>query len=235
MLKALSVDLWETLIEAEPGPIETYTYMKLKALWEVLNRYGNVDFNNVIEVYKKIIRYKDHTPSHLFAKMIALILGFNNEKVLEEASIAYEHGAYSYKPRIIPGARELLEYAKNSKLRVVVVTNTSFSATGVLKLLENAGLGDYVDYVASSSDLGVEKPNPRIFQIALRAINVEPYEAIHIGDSCSRDVLGSLLAGLKPVLYARKHSSVELCKALNIPIVDSLKKTIGVLEAILKS
>ncbi len=235
MLKALSVDLWGTLIEDEPGPIETYAYMKLKALWEVLSKYSSVDFNSVVEVYMKIIKYKGFTPPRLFAKMISLILGFSDERVLEEASVAYEQGAYSYKPHTIPGARELVEYAKSAGLRIVVVTNTSFSAMGVLKLLENAGLRDYVDYVASSADLGVEKPNPRIFQLALKAINVEPYEAVHIGDSCSRDVLGSLLTGLKPILYARKHRSIELCRALRIPVVENLKRAIEILEAILKS
>jgi len=235
VLKALSVDLWGTLIEDEPGPIETYAYMKLKALWEVLSKYSSIDFNSVIEIYMKIIKYKGFTPPRLFAKMIALILGFSDERILEEASIAYEQGAYSYKPRTIPGARELVEYAKSAGLKVVVVTNTSFSAMGVLKLLENAGLREYVDYVASSADLGVEKPNPRIFQLALRAISVEPWEAVHIGDSCSRDVLGSLLAGLKPVLYARKPRSVELCKVLKIPVIESLNRAIEVIQTILKS
>ncbi|MCC6011154.1 MAG: HAD hydrolase-like protein, partial [Desulfurococcaceae archaeon] len=70
---------------------------------------------------------------------------------------------------------------------------------------------------------------------ALRAIRVKPEETVHIGDSCRRDVIGSVLAGLKPVLYARSQSSVELCKALRIPVVKNLTDAIGVIEAMLKS
>jgi len=235
MLRALSTDLWGTLIEDEPGPIETYTQMRLRALWEVLSRYSSVDYNTLVEIYKRITKYKGFISPRDFVRMIMLVLGVGSERVLEKAVVAYEESTYSYKPRVIPGARELLEYAKSRKLKVVVVSNTSFSALGVVKLLENAGLGEYVDYVASSADLGLEKPNPRIFQLALRAVSVDPHEAVHVGDSCGRDVLGSLLAGLNPVLYARSWSGLNLCRALKIPVINRLEEAIEVLENLARS
>jgi putative hydrolase of the HAD superfamily len=234
LIRALSVDLWGTLIEDEPGPLETYTQMRLQALWSVLSKYISVDYDAVVEVYKRVSKYKGFTPPRDFAKIITLAFGVTSESILEEAGEAYEQSTYTYTPRVIPGARELLEYAKSIGLRVVVATNTSFSATGVLKMLRNAGLGDYVDYVASSADLGVEKPNPEIFRAALRAVGVKPSEAIHIGDSCGRDVFGSLLAGLKPVLYAEKRDVPDLCRTLRIPVVKSLREAISVLEALVK-
>jgi putative hydrolase of the HAD superfamily len=235
VIKAISVDMWGTLIEDEPGPLETYTLMRLKALWRAISKYSDIDFNSVVEIYKKTAMFTGTIPPRLYAKIVALLLGVNSDKALEEAGFEYEKGAYDYKPVPVQGARELLSYAKSRGLRVVVVTNTSFSTDGALKLLENAGLREYVDYLASSADIGCEKPNPEIFLHALRAIRVKPEETVHIGDSCRRDVIGSVLAGLKPVLYARSQSSVELCKALRIPVVKNLTDVIGVIEAMLKS
>lgn len=209
--------------------------MRLRALWEVLSRYSNVDYDALVEIYKRIMKYKGLISPRDFIRMIMLILGVNSEKAVQEAVVAYEESTYSYKPRVIPGAHELLEYAKSRKLKVIVVSNTSFSALGVIKLLENAGLGEYVDYVASSADLGLEKPNPKIFQLALRAVNVEPHEAVHVGDSCGRDILGSMLAGLNPILYARSWSGLDLCRALKIPIINRLEEAIEILENLARS
>ena len=48
--------------------------------------------------------------------------------------------------------------------------------------------------------MGVEKPDPRIFQIALERAGLEPSEAAYVGDLYSIDVLGARAAGLHAVL-----------------------------------
>ena len=48
--------------------------------------------------------------------------------------------------------------------------------------------------------VGVEKPDPEIFRIALRRAGVEAAEAVHVGDLYAVDVVGARRAGLEPVL-----------------------------------
>ena len=50
-----------------------------------------------------------------------------------------------------------------------------------------------------SGVVGVEKPDPRIFELALTACGVRPEAAVHVGDSRRTDVAGALAAGIRPL------------------------------------
>jgi HAD superfamily hydrolase (TIGR01509 family) len=83
-------------------------------------------------------------------------------------------------------------------LRLVVVSN----ANGRLHhLLERIGLLDAFDLVFDSHHEGVEKPDPRYFQIALDRSGAEAARTIHVGDLYHVDVVGARAAGITPVLF----------------------------------
>jgi len=67
-------------------------------------------------------------------------------------------------------------------------------------LLDAAGLGTELDFVVDSGLVGVEKPDPKIFQVGLERAGVAGHEAVYIGDLYSVDVLGSRAAGLGAIL-----------------------------------
>ena len=67
-------------------------------------------------------------------------------------------------------------------------------------LLEGAGLAPFFDAAVDSHDVGVEKPDPRIFGIALGRVAAQPAEAAHVGDMYHIDVVGARAAGVTPVL-----------------------------------
>jgi len=56
-----------------------------------------------------------------------------------------------------------------------------------------------VGVVIDSHVVGIAKPDPRIFHLALDALGVEPARALYIGDTVKYDVVGALAAGLHPV------------------------------------
>lgn len=68
---------------------------------------------------------------------------------------------------------------------------------------ERCGLGGRFAFVVFSQDHGFEKPDPRLFEIALRLIGCEPAELLHVGDSPRNDVLGARLAGARSVWLNR--------------------------------
>lgn len=97
-------------------------------------------------------------------------------------------------PDTIPGAldavRELSEVAT-----LAVVSN------GVAKVqerrLENSGLLPYMDEIFISEQIGVEKPNRRFFEQALKTLGIEQREKVLVvGDSLSADIKGGQNAGL---------------------------------------
>jgi HAD superfamily hydrolase (TIGR01509 family) len=93
--------------------------------------------------------------------------------------------------------RTALARLKAAGLLLGVVSN---SEGRVEQALEAAGLRDYFDVVVDSGILGIEKPDPRIFQAALQALRVAPEEALYVGDLYEVDVLGAQGAGIEAVL-----------------------------------
>jgi putative hydrolase of the HAD superfamily len=91
-----------------------------------------------------------------------------------------------------------LAQLKERGFRLAVVSNSD----GRIELaFRQAGLFDYFEFFIDSFLVGVEKPDPRIFQIALGRAGVAPHEAIYVGDLYSVDVVGARAAELIPVLY----------------------------------
>jgi putative hydrolase of the HAD superfamily len=95
------------------------------------------------------------------------------------------------------GARQSLARLRAAGLRLGVVSN---SDGRVEQALEAAGLRDYFDVVVDSGLVGIEKPDPRIFQSALEVLGVKPEEALYIGDLYEVDILGARAAGIAAVL-----------------------------------
>jgi len=69
-------------------------------------------------------------------------------------------------------------------------------------LLQESGMADVFDAVVVSGDVGVKKPDPRIFRPALQAVGLQPDEVVFVGDS-AEDVQGAQAAGITPILIRR--------------------------------
>jgi putative hydrolase of the HAD superfamily len=82
-------------------------------------------------------------------------------------------------------------------LRLVVVSNSN----GRLReLLARLGLLDYFSVVVDSHEEGAEKPDPRLFEIALHRAGARPSTTLHVGDFYEIDVVGARAAGLHAAL-----------------------------------
>lgn len=82
-----------------------------------------------------------------------------------------------------------------------VVTNRLWGGEPFYKDLATIGLLDYFElqHVAISGDLGIRKPNPGIFEHALKSLQVAPQETAMIGDSLSADILGAQPLGITAI------------------------------------
>lgn len=96
------------------------------------------------------------------------------------------------------GTAEALAKLKDRGLRLAVVSNSD----GRIELaFRQAGLFDHFEFFIDSFLVGVEKPDPRIFQIALERAQVSAHETIYVGDLYAVDVTGARAADMTPVLY----------------------------------
>ncbi|HEU0237050.1 MAG TPA: HAD family hydrolase [Candidatus Limnocylindrales bacterium] len=101
------------------------------------------------------------------------------------------------------GAVELLLACAAHEVSVGIVSNWDGT---VARLLAEAGICQLgpgplprVEVIVDSAVVGWEKPDPRIFRVALDALGIEPARAVHVGDSVRADVDGAVAAGVAPI------------------------------------
>jgi len=98
---------------------------------------------------------------------------------------------------VMPGVPQALERLQQQGLTLAVVSNSDGTCA---QSLDEAGLLRYMNFVIDSAEVGVEKPDPRIFAIALARCGADPRRTLYVGDLYHADVLGARGAGLHPLL-----------------------------------
>jgi putative hydrolase of the HAD superfamily len=100
-----------------------------------------------------------------------------------------------------PDARPTLDALGDRGVRRICVSNWDVSLPAVL---DRCGLRDALEGVVCSAAAGARKPDPRIFEVALREADCGPDEALHVGDTPEEDVAGAEAAGIRALLIDRE-------------------------------
>jgi putative hydrolase of the HAD superfamily len=112
--------------------------------------------------------------------------------------------------------------------RGVVIGAVSDWGQTLTAILHAHHISAHLDFVIASGNIGLSKPNIQLYRLALQRANVQPHEALHIGDSYYADVCGARAAGIHPVLLDRSASLPALdCRVVTdllqlVPLVDQL-------------
>jgi len=176
-------------------------------LYEILQQRGiDVPYDETElwnKVHPEILRYKDETElttMELKPEQIWVEYGFSKipvdrEKLIAASEeIAHMWEITYYDRSLRKNAAEMLAGLKELDLYVAAVSNTS-SLFQVFDTLEQYGVRQYFDDITLSSIVGYRKPHPNIFQIALCQGRLKPEECAFVGDTISRDVVGSKKMG----------------------------------------
>lgn len=99
--------------------------------------------------------------------------------------------------RPLPGRREALERIRSLGYRMVVVSNSDGT---MRRTVSRLGLAHLFDGLIDSTVVGYEKPDPRIFDVALETVGARPERTVHVGDLHAADVVGAHAAGVHAVL-----------------------------------
>ncbi len=122
-----------------------------------------------------------------------------------------------------PGTFEALDAYKSQGYKLAVVSNAEGQVEGDAKRF---GLAKYFDVIIDSHIVGVAKPDPRIFQIALERLGVGPDEVKFTGDIYSINVEGARAAGIEARLVDQhdRYSWVEHEKIRHIGELHSIEE-----------
>ena len=101
----------------------------------------------------------------------------------------------------MPGSVEGVTLLLDAGYTLSIVSNNTRSEQ--IGKLERLGLIDAFLDIVVSADHGINKPDARLFHIALNRSGVSAAQAVHVGDSWSADIDGATNAGIRPVWFNR--------------------------------
>lgn len=117
------------------------------------------------------------------------------ERIEEE--VRRVHASDHLWTRIDEGTPRALAALRDAGYRLGVVSNADGR---IAWLLERLGIAEFFEVVVDSGRVGVEKPDPRIFEVALDALGLPPEACLYAGDLYPVDVVGARRAGLRALL-----------------------------------
>jgi putative hydrolase of the HAD superfamily len=128
-----------------------------------------------------------------------------------------DHVRLNFWSLVPDGLGRALDAARARGVKVAIVSNSE----GMLEeLFTRLGVLRHFDLVLDSGKVGVEKPDPAIFRLALDAFGVRATAALHLGDSIATDVLGARAAGMRVALID-PYGHCE-GRALDVPRVSGV-------------
>lgn len=97
--------------------------------------------------------------------------------------------------------------------------------------IERFDLASYMHAIIVSEEVGVAKPDPQIFHIALNALAVAPDEALFVGDSPENDLWGAAQAGMPAIWVNRYGATLPAGAPQPIAVVDGLHDLLAIIRA----
>ena len=125
------------------------------------------------------------------------------------------------------GAVALLEALRAAGVPVTIVTNNGTSEQR--GKLTGCGLADLVHALVTSEDVGVSKPDVRIFEHALALTATSPDDAVMFGDAWATDIVGARQAGIRAVWFNRPGAdrpSADVAEVRALLPTDALVRTL---------
>jgi len=214
-LRAITIDLWETIIEPGEGYLERVTEVRARDTALCLRRLGfdvlAADVKAALSELYRALRgvWRSHKDLSSRDKMRALagILDVPaTPAVMQALSYGVEEATLRAPPRLASEAREVLAELKGMGVQLALVSNTGLTPGRVMsRLLESYGVLEYFEAVVYSDEVGERKPSASVFMLALTRLGARPREAAHVGDDPYSDVYGAKEAGMLAIHLSKRR------------------------------
>ena len=191
----------------------------------------------LVDAYEAIIQSVNFTLKKLdykeaLPKRIRLAVGWGDRKLLgafikeqdlnSALAIYRRHHRITLKrySKLLPGAKELLEYLKKRDFKTAIASNRPTEFTNII--LRRLGLRKYFDYVLCADKLPKGKPHPEILLRIMKKLKIKPRQVVYVGDM-TIDVETARNAGIRSIAMLGGSSSLtEIKKAKPFKILKSL-------------
>jgi putative hydrolase of the HAD superfamily len=237
MLKAVTFDLWQTLILDTSEGLRWAREDRIRGIHEVLAQERiAAEIAAVYHAYDAVgARLEEVWKTHRDVgsrgqvRLLLEILGVDGAVSAEGGLMDALDEAYclpilSSLPVPNAGALDVLHTLHSRGFRLGLICNTGRTPGKMLRLvLDRLGLARYLSVLSFSDEVGLRKPHPEIFQRTLSALGVAPADAAHVGDDVTTDVAGARGVGIR---------AIHLCHAGSVSQNSDGAETIPDLKAL---
>ena len=102
---------------------------------------------------------------------------------------------------VMPNADEIIDYINANGIRSGVISNASFSEVALTERVNRLLPRNKFEFIIASSEYMFRKPNPMLFELALKKAGLSAEDVWYCGDSIKADIEGSAAIGIFPVWY----------------------------------
>ncbi|HZP34910.1 MAG TPA: HAD family hydrolase [Methylomirabilota bacterium] len=237
MIRLVTFDFWDTLVTDSPVNLQAQRALRVAAIRRALHEAGEpvseVEAEEIHERSGVLLAERfwslnrDPTPE----EQLRIVLDTHRSGVAARlapsafaaALAGYIEPVLAHPPELSPGAADAVRALAARGVMVGIVSNTGRTPGSVLRrVLERHGLLHHFGPVSYSDELGVRKPDARIFHRTLEAAGVAPAEALHIGDNPDADVVGAQAAGMRAAHYTAGFRAPAARADLIVPDLATL-------------
>lgn len=206
---AVTFDFWNTLVAEDDGALRD---ARIERVGGVLAAAGRpMDRRELEAVFERswqaFVRAwnanRQYTAEDAVEHVLAETGAQVTPQVRDELVDAVLHAGRGAATRLTPNAGACLRALKAAGVRLGIICDVGLTPSPVLRsYLETHGVLGLFDHWSFSDEVGVYKPDPRIFAHALEGLGVdEPARMVHVGDLRRTDVAGARAAGWTAVRY----------------------------------
>ena len=239
----ITLDLWGTIIgEKDYSSVSPKrSIKKCELVFDYLKDFSNtITLNDVIEALEftvnKISLYSRFFCDKLFFDWLLIFicrLDHNLYKKLTKAQIIYigeliDRAFLEFPPIIFDGSLKLIEFCKKNQIKIGIISNTGFNSPMVYRnWLVNEKI--FYDEIVLSNELGMAKPDKKIFHYTLDKLSISPVNSIHFGDNPVADIMGANAIGITSVLISKNNSKNSI-DSKNFMIIDNINESVKVMK-----
>lgn len=206
MIKTTIFDLDDTLYNST----ELSTHARRSAIRAMVDLGLQTTFEEAHQILSEVVEEYGSNYNYHFDQMLKR-LNIETSKMkmyIAAGMIAYHDEKFAnIRPfhDVIPTLIDL------RKLEIKICVLSDGKALKQYEKILRLRLQDFLDDIIITEEVGIRKPNPKLFKLPLQRFNVQPEESIYVGDNYERDIIPCMQVGIRTVLIHRggKHDIIS--------------------------
>ena len=214
MIEGVTFDWWNTVARTSPEQDQALRALRIERMRPVLagpSSARTIGDQELFSAYDRQTeqladawaRNVDLSPNEQIAAFLRFAgLDGHGASAAGPPAEAFGGALLQIPPSLFPHVIESLEWLQREGYAVGLVSNTGRTWGRYLRRVQDdLGIGKYFDARVFSDELGVRKPDRRIFEAAIADLGLPPDRVVHVGDDVAADVAGAKESGMRAVWF----------------------------------